>query len=225
MNKDVYNLNSKVYSNNYNLLAGIVTELQNISECIKDSLIIKRIGDIIIKMNNIINENKKNTELIINHISSLQIALQEKITQKFDELIVNKPNNINQQELKYNEGKYIGEVANGLREGRGTMLLYNGDIYEGDWKNDKAEGKGIYYFITGDKFDGDWINGLYEGKGILYYSKGNRYEGDWKNGIREGEGILYYNNGDREIGNFSNDQPVGKHVILTKNGDIDIINY
>ena len=53
------NLNNKIYSNNNNLLLAIVNDLQQIINNIHDNLIIKRIGDIINKMNIIINDNKK----------------------------------------------------------------------------------------------------------------------------------------------------------------------
>ena len=59
-----------------------------------------------------------------------------------------KINNINnQQELKgIANGKnwrYVGQIVNGLREGKGIMYYTNGDRYEGYFRNDKPEGKGI----------------------------------------------------------------------------------
>ena len=75
----------------------------------KDNLIIKILGKIINKMNYIINENKKNIDMIRKNISSL--------LKKFDELKIN--NTINNQELQHENGKYIGPVINGLAEGRG----------------------------------------------------------------------------------------------------------
>ena len=38
-------------------------------------------------------------------------------------------NNI--QELSYENGKYIGNVHNGLKEGKGIYYFNDGDIYEG----------------------------------------------------------------------------------------------
>ena len=57
-------------------------------------------------MNNIINDNKKNTQLIINHISSLENKITQ-MTKKLDELKINTLNNniINNQEIKYNDRK------------------------------------------------------------------------------------------------------------------------
>ena len=79
MNQDMFNLNNKIYSNNNNLLLGIINDLEQINNITKDNLVIKRIGDIIIKMNFIINENKKNTDLIINHISLLHNEINKKL--------------------------------------------------------------------------------------------------------------------------------------------------
>ena len=50
----MFNLNNKIYSNNNNLLLGIINDLQQINNITHDNLVIKRIGDIIIKMNFII---------------------------------------------------------------------------------------------------------------------------------------------------------------------------
>ena len=70
-------LNNKIYSNNNNILFGIINDLQQIINYSKDNIIFKRISDIIIKMNNIINENKKNTELIRKDISKLYDKLSK----------------------------------------------------------------------------------------------------------------------------------------------------
>ena len=142
MNQDTFNLNNKVYSNNNNLLFGIINDLQQIINNTNDNLIIKRIGDIITKMNFIINENKKNTQLIMNQFVSLQNQLAQ-MNKNIANLNIN---NINNQEIRYNDGtRYVGQVVNGLREGNGIAYYPNGDRYEGDHRNGLKEGKGIYY--------------------------------------------------------------------------------
>ena len=223
MDKDTFTLNNQTYSNNNNILLGIINELQQISNSSHENLTIKRISDVIIKMNFIINENRKNMGLIMNQFTKLenQISL---LNQKLN---INNINN--QQELKFENGRYIGQVVNGLREGKGIYYVNNGDRYEGEWKNDKRDGKGIDYFHEGDRYEGDFRNGNKEGKGIYYYNrepwKGDRYEGEWRNDKKEGKGILYYNNGDRMMGDYSNGNPIGKHVTLTKNGEVKATNY
>ena len=201
MYQDTFSLNNKVYSNNNNLLFGIINDLQQVINNTNDNLIIKRIGDIITKMNFIINENRKNTQLIMNQFVSLQNKFDQ-MDKKFDKLNIN---NINNQEIRYNNGKrlrYVGQVVNGLPEGKGIMYYPNGDRYEGEWRNDNKEGKGIYYYHNGD-----------------------RYEGDHRNGKKEGKGIMYCHNGDREMGDYYNGKEIGKHVMLTKNGEVKINNY
>ena len=199
MEQNIFNLNDKIYSNNNNILLEIVNDLQQLLNYSKDNLIIKTLGNVITKMNYIINENKKNVELIRNDIS----LLYNKLNKRFDNLQIN---NINKQELKYDDGRYVGHIVNGLAEGKGIWYGNNGDRYEGDWRNGNREGKGIYYYNNEP-----W--------------KGDRYEGDWRNDKKEGKGIYYYHNGDRSMGDYYNGKPVGKHVTLTKNGEVKVNNY
>ena len=217
MESGIFNLNNKIYYSYNNILLEIINDLYQLQKYIHDNLIIQRLGNIITKMNYIINENKKNVELIRNDISTLY----NKLNKRFDELNIN--NNI--KEIKYDNGRYVGQFVNGLKEGKGIYYYNSGSRYEGDYKNDKREGKGIYYYNNGNRYEGDWINGSKEGKGIFYFNNGDRYEGDWRNDNREGKGIYYYNNGDRRMGDYSNGNPIGKHVTLTRNGEVNINNY
>ena len=82
MQENFFNLNDKIYSNNNNILIEIVNDLQQLMNNSNDNLIIKRLSDVIIKMNNIINENKKNVQLIRDDISSLY----KRLNKKFGEL-------------------------------------------------------------------------------------------------------------------------------------------
>ena len=63
MEKDIFNLNNKIYSNNNNIMLEIINELNQIRNYSQDNLIIQRLGNVIEKINYIINENKKNLEL------------------------------------------------------------------------------------------------------------------------------------------------------------------
>ena len=223
MDKDTFTLNNQTYSNNNNILLGIINELHQIANSSHENLTIKIINDVIIKMNFIINENKKTRELIMNQFTLLQNQISQ-LSQNF------KINNINnQQELKGNKWRYVGQVVNGLREGKGIEYYNNGDRYEGDFRNDKREGKGIYYYnqepFKGDRYEGDYRNDIAEGKGIYYFHNGKRYEGDFRNGKKEGKGIAYFNNGDRVMGDYYNDKPIGKHATLTRNDEVKTYNY
>jgi len=218
MEQTVLNLNNELYSNNNKILLEIINDLNQLKNYHNDNLSINILGKVINKINYIINENKKNFQLIRNDIYLLN--------KKIDNLSIN---NINRQELQYKDGKYIGQVVNRLAEGRGIKHFNNGDRYEGDFRNDKREGKGIYYYNNGDRYEGDFKNDKFEGKGIFYFDrepfKGVIYEGDWRNGKQEGKGIYYLSNGDRRMGDFYNGKEIGKHVRLTKNGDVETEKY
>jgi len=241
MNANVLNMNNQLYANHHNILLGVVNDLNQLMLSINDNLIIKRIGDIILKLNSVINENKKYFEYIRNDISKVYVNMK----QNFEQLKINK--DMNQQIVNQN-GKYYGQMINGFPEGKGVMEYNDGDKYDGEWKNAKFEGRGIYtwkdgdryigdfkngfkdgkgimYWKDGDRYEGDFRNDKREGKGIFYYNNGlningDRYEGDWRNGKKEGKGIDYYHNGDREMGDYSNDNKIGKHVLLTANGEV-----
>ena len=166
MEQNMFNLNNKIYSNNNNLLIEIINDLNQLMNYYKDNLSINILGNVINKINYIINENKKNLQLLRNDISSMC----NQMNKRFDKLEIN---NINKQEIKYNDGsKYIGEVVNGLAEGKGIYCWKSGSRYEGEWRNGKKEGKGILYFNEGSLYEGDWKDDKKEGKGIYYYVSG-----------------------------------------------------
>ena len=241
MNKDNF---EKKYSTNENLLLEISNELSQLKNFSKDSLIIKTLDTAIMKINYIINESKKNLESIKKDFSSLY--------QKINEFQSNNNKTSQNKELKFDEGKYIGQVENNLQEGFGTFYYtsgsiyegewkkgkkegigkfycnkepFDGDRYEGNWKNDKQDGKGTYFFKEGDIYDGNWKDGKQEGKGIYDYNDGNRYEGDFKNGIIEGKGIYYYSNGERYEGDFRKGKREGKGIYYYNTGERKMGNY
>ena len=114
MDQDIFNLNNKIYSNNNNILLEIINDLQQIINDSKDNIIIKRLSNIIMKMNIIINENKKNIELKRNDI----YKLNSQSNKQFEKLY--------NCEINYNNDergreKYIGEVLNGVPNGKGIM--------------------------------------------------------------------------------------------------------
>ena len=139
MDDIIYNLNKGIYSNNNSILLGIEYNLKKLISYTNDNLIIKSLLDAINKINYIINENNKNFELIKNDIFSLCKELQN--------------NNSSTIEINYKDGKYKGQIVNGLREGNGIWYGNNGDKYEGEWKNNKKEGKGIYFYNNGDRYE------------------------------------------------------------------------
>jgi len=116
----------------------------------------------------------------------------------------------------YKRIRYEGYFKNDKFEGKGIMYYKDNERYVGDFKNDKFEGKGIMYYKDGDRYEGDFKNNKYEGKGIYYWNNSDRYEGDYKNGQRDGKGIMYYKDGKKEEGNWTNDKKEGKGFLKLK---------
>ena len=104
MESDSIILENKIYSNHNNILLGIVQDLQELINHSKDNIIIKRLSDIIIKMNFIINENKKNTELIMKQIKEMQNQMNKRFdeNEKMIKNIHNDFDNINKKNININ---------------------------------------------------------------------------------------------------------------------------
>ena len=85
-----------------------------------------------------------------------------------NEVLNNKLNEMNNMntELKYDDGRYIGQVVNGKPDGKGIFYFNDGNRYEGDFKNGKKEGKVIFYGNNGDKEMGDYHNDKPIGKHV-----------------------------------------------------------
>ena len=89
-------LNNSMYINNNDILFDIVNKLEDIIKDINNDIIINRIRDIIILMNNLIKDNKKNIELIRKDIEELS----NKMMNNFKELKNNNNGNIMNYEYK-----------------------------------------------------------------------------------------------------------------------------
>ena len=177
-----------INNNIKDIINGIKLNIDNIIKLSKDNNIsfqLKNINIIVNTINEDINKNNEKLKKLLNENNKL-----------------NEINEVLNKEIKYDNGRYVGQVVNG-----------------------KMEGKGIYYFKSGDRYEGDYKNDKFEGKGIYYCNDGDRYEGDYKNDKREGKGIYYFKNGDREMGDWKDGNEIGKHVILNKNGEVKIENY
>ena len=227
LNQMTYNL--KTYHKIYN---DMITNYEN--KNINYELIqsINQMDNNIVKKNLIEINTYKN---IVNKINSLI---------DFSDILNNKTSDYNETVTYENGDKYIGEIKNGLKNGKGTMYYNNKDKYEGEWKNDKMEGTGTYTFhidgseykgeLKNDKMEGkgkftfkngniyvgECYNNKREGKGILYYSDGNRYEGDYKNNVREGKGKMYYNDGSTYEGDYKDDKKEGWGIYKYSDGNI-----
>ncbi len=150
-----------------------------------------------------------------------------------------------QQSLSLQEGQYVGDVKDGLPDGRGMLTYHPGSersSYEGTWLQGKFHGRGILRFANGAEHQGQWENGLLHGRGIKVFSNGDRYEGGflndqyhghgtlrwingqvyeggWKNGKRDGQGTYTWPNGSKYIGEWRNSKRNGQGKETQADGD------
>ena len=112
------------------------------------------------KLKSKLNKYKRQSYEVVKKINEILLKINPDKMSNFEELKINK-----EQELKYEQGMFIGNLAYGRREGKGIMYYNVGDRYDGEWINNKREGKGIMHFNSGDRYEGKWISDKMEGKG------------------------------------------------------------
>ncbi|KAL0852518.1 hypothetical protein ABMA27_017037 [Loxostege sticticalis] len=100
---------------------------------------------------------------------------------------------------------YIGEWANGLKQGYGIMDdIMTGEKYLGSWSNDMKHGCGLIVTLDGIYYEGVFVQDVLTGHGVMVFEDGTHYEGEFKSaGIFCGKGTLTFRSGDRLEGNMS----------------------
>ena len=85
--------------------------------------------------------------------------------------------------------RYIGQFANGMRNGKGKQVYEDYALYEGYWSDDRANGRGRLIHSNGDVYEGEWKDGKAHGKGIYTRVDGSVYNGEWIDDVQNGFGI------------------------------------
>ena len=113
--------------------------------------------------------------------------------------------------------RYKGDFVNGCSQGIGKLIWENGEYYEGAYVNNKRHGKGKVFYSNGKvKYDGDFANDKYDGYGKYIWENGDYYIGYWSNGLRHGKGAIYLANGYLNFqGEFINDKYQGGQNAFT----------
>ena len=57
------------------------------------------------------------------------------------------------------DGKYLGEIRNGVPEGQGTLTFPDGQKYEGEFHEGQPHGQGTETLPDGEQYVGDWKEG------------------------------------------------------------------
>lgn len=106
---------------------------------------------------------------------------------------------------------YIGETADGKRNGKGKLYIKGLLFYDGDFKDDLPEGQGKLYFSNGKvMYEGEFHTGNMHGKGKLYRKDGTLwYDAQFVQNKVEGPGTVYFEYGHKLIVSFKDGLPEG----------------
>jgi len=105
----------------------------------------------------------------------------------------------------YEYGTYVGDWANGEKNGFGKFSWTDGDFYSGEWANGVMHGTGEFKFANGDVYVGSWKKGVISGVGKMTWKSGEYYDGEWLDGLRHGKGIYRNPNGNLFEETWEND--------------------
>jgi len=123
---------------------------------------------------------------------------------------------------KYNDGSiYKGEFKDGVREGKGNLVLRsnknkgNDLIYNGEFKNNQICGIGEMKISSKKDYYGEWVNNEMNGYGMAH--DGNlRHYGYFSHGIKEGYGASFYEDlGYVFVGKWEEDLVTGPSILMT----------
>jgi serine/threonine protein kinase len=98
-----------------------------------------------------------------------------------------RPDLENSERLTYGGGaSYIGQVADGKRQGLGVAELGNGERQAGDWSADLMNGLGTVRLSDDTRYGGQWKEGKSTGLGLREKPGAERSEGNFVGGRLEG---------------------------------------
>lgn len=87
-------------------------------------------------------------------------------------------------------GRYQGNLENGIPHGMGMMDYYSGLLYVGEFAAGMANGDGMSEDRnTGQKYVGEFMDDAMTGKGIMYYPDGRKERGYFKDGVLSREKV------------------------------------
>ena len=94
------------------------------------------------------------------------------------------------ERLSYDPGaSYVGQVADGKRQGLGVADLANGEHQAGVWQADQLNGLGTVRLADDTRYAGEWHDGQSTGLGVREKPGVDRGEGNFIMGRLEGPGV------------------------------------
>jgi hypothetical protein len=96
----------------------------------------------------------------------------------------------NAQRLSVDDGgSYVGQLADGKRQGLGVLETKDGVRRAGDWQGDLLNGRGTQRLPDGSRYEGQWRDGQPTGLGLMERPGVEREEGTFVAGKLEGLGL------------------------------------
>jgi serine/threonine protein kinase len=94
------------------------------------------------------------------------------------------------ERLSYDPGaSYVGQVADGKRQGLGVADLANGEHQAGVWQADQLNGLGTVRLADDTRYAGEWREGQSTGLGVREKPGVDRAEGNFVMGRLQGAGV------------------------------------
>lgn len=90
--------------------------------------------------------------------------------------------------LTYADGRIFEGMFDDDEAVQGTIQFPDGAKYVGQLHNGARHGKGVYYFNDGSVYEGESVMNVFEGKGKMTWNDGGWYEGEWTQGEIHGYG-------------------------------------
>jgi clan AA aspartic protease (TIGR02281 family) len=107
-----------------------------------------------------------------------------------------------QTERFANGDLYVGQMASGLREGRGTYTWSDGRRYVGGFRAGLPDGQGTYSYPNGEKYDGQFQANRRTGQGSYSWPDGRKYVGEFRDDRPDGRGTYSWPDGKKYVGAF-----------------------
>ena len=135
-------------------------------------------------------------------------------------------------EEKYLDGSiYIGQFKQGMKNGKGNLILGGGKNYgySGMFKDDKIWGKGKFKWNENKEYIGEWEDDEISGYGIIREGK-MWHVGFFKHNLKEGFGATFYvEQNFALLGKWENDLIEGCAILINleennHNGNVNLDN-
>lgn len=95
----------------------------------------------------------------------------------------------NAERLTSDEATYVGQTAEGKRQGFGVAELKNGGRQAGEWRDSRLNGLATERLADGTRYEGQWRDGQSTGFGVRERPGVERVEGSFIAGRLEGPGL------------------------------------